>query len=231
MSELKAYTRYNNEHLFKYCQSLVPIEVEKGKKFNNWRDAATYLEWVVSHGDRVAMNIDIDCFVTDWDVLMELVKDFEEGGYTYCGIPDAGVIPGRANLSWVVTNPFFNLFDSNRILMERAVTKQDMDWEDIRRFGFRWNWYEQRPDWVSEYEQCMWEPFNGFFNWLYSWGSPLFIQGETHSDGISTVIKYKDRPFALHSWYSREFNANPEHRARITNLYREACSIRKQRPV
>ena len=88
---MKAYTRYNNSHLFNWMQSLVPIEVTKGEGFNDWRDAATYLEWVVSHGDRVAMNIDIDCFVTDWDVLIELVKDFEKGGYTYCGIPDAGV--------------------------------------------------------------------------------------------------------------------------------------------
>lgn len=219
---MKAYTRYNNETLFKYCQSLCPYPIIKGDGFNDWRDAATYLEWVVSHWDRVAMNIDIDCFITDHLVLDELIQDFQDGGYTYCGIPDAGALQGRSNLSWVVANPFFNLFDSYRIMMEHTVVSADMDWEDIRRFGFMPRWYHERPDWVSEYEQCMWEPFNGFFNWLYSWGRPLFLQGDLHPDGISTIIKYKDRPFALHSWYSREFNHNPEQRERIINLYNEA---------
>lgn len=219
---MKAYTRYNNPALFDKMQLLMPVEVSKGEGFNNWRDAATYLEWVIEKRDRLAINIDIDCFVTDWAVLQEMIADFNAGEYTHAGIPDAGVMQGRSNLSWVVMNPFFNLFNSFKIY-NRAV---GYSWSSIRRTGFKREWYFDRPAFVNEYEQCMWEPFNGFFNWLYEWGKPMWLTGDLHPDGVSTIIKYNGKPFALHSWYSREYDHNEEQRKRIDELYQEALNIR-----
>lgn len=213
---MRAYTRYNNEELFLKTGQLIPIGIKKGHGFNDWRQAATYLEWVIEHGDTLAINIDLDCFVTDWGVICALIQDFKKGGYTHCGIPDAGVLKGRSNLSWVVMNPFFNLFKSDVILDK----KESLSWESIRRTGFKREWYYQRPEFVADYEQIMWEPFNGLYNWLYEWGKPLFIEGDLHSDGISTIVKYKGRPFALHSWYSREYHG--AHKDRIDKLFMEA---------
>ena len=51
---------------------------------------------------------------------------------------------------------------------------------------------------------------------------PLFLKTREHEDGVSTVLMYKDKEFALHSWYSREFNFDEFHRERILNLFQEA---------
>jgi len=220
---MKLYTRYNNEELFKMMQSLVPYDVIKGTDFNHWTDASSYLQWVIEKGDDIAVNIDLDCFVTDWSVVEELVRDFKNGEYTHAGIPDAGHLQGRNNTSWVVQNPFFNIFSSSRVLWHYGRT--NMKWEDISRMGFKMEWYHQRPSFVSEYVQCMHEPFNGIFNWLYEVGNPMWLQGELHKDGISTIIKYNGKPFALHSWYSREYKCDQVQKKRIDNLYKEACQI------
>lgn len=165
------------------------------------------------------MNIDQDCFITDKAVLAELIADFKSGGYTHAGISDGGCLSGRNNISWAVMNPFFNLFAPSAIQRLELPTPFV---SDIRDFGFRPDFNARKPDFISEYETSMWEPFNGFFNWLFEYGRPLWLHGELHTDGISTIIKYKDKPFALHSWYSRDYNHDKEQRDRIDALYKEA---------
>jgi len=207
-------------------QSLCPYEVIKGEGFNHWTHAADYLEWVVSHGDEVAMNIDIDCFITDESVLNQLIKDFREGTYTHAGISDGGCLSGRNNISWAVMNPFFNLFASDWIKSSIPFNLERL--EDVRDFGFRPSMNDRKPDFIPEYEKSMWEPFNGFFNWLFEYGEPLWLHGDLHEDGISTIIKYKNRPFAIHTWYSREYTTNEEQNKRIDERFKESL-IAKQR--
>lgn len=225
---MKTYTRFNNQTLFDKAQSLCPFPIIKGEGFDHWKDAATYLEWLIEQGDDYAMNIDQDCFITDTSVLSELISDFKAGGYTHAGISDGGCLSGRNNISWAVMNPFFNLFDSEAILIQRVGDCwANYDWQDIRDFGFRPEMNARKPDFIPEYETSMWEPFNGFFNWLFEYGKPMWLHGELHADGISTIISYNDKPFALHSWYSREYNHDATQRARIDALYNEATNESK----
>lgn len=219
---MKTYTRFNNQALFDKAQSLCPFPIIKGEGFNHWKDAATYLEWIIEQGDDYAMNIDQDCFITDDTVLAELIEDFKSGGYTHAGISDGGCLSGRNNISWAVMNPFFNLFAPRAIDVLPA-----MPWKDIRDYGFRPDFNSRKPSHIPEYETSMWEPFNGFFNWLFEYGRPLWLHGELHEDGISTIIKYKDKPFALHSWYSRDYNHDATQKARIDALYNEARRLKK----
>lgn len=229
---MKTYTRYNNPTLFDKAQSLCPYPIIKGEGFNHWKDAATYLEWLIEQGDEYAMNIDQDCFITDVSVLEELIADFKSGGYTHAGISDGGCLSGRNNISWAVMNPFFNLFNGKAIRYSKSITDFTPTWGNIRTMGFKpiWNakknWQGKRPSHIPEYETSMWEPFNGFFNWLFEYGRPLWLHGELHADGISTIIKYKDKPFALHSWYSRDYDYSTDQRKRIDKLYLESLRIR-----
>jgi hypothetical protein len=220
---MKAYTRFNNQVLFDKMQSLCPVEVIKGEGFNHWTDAATYLEWLIGQGDDVAMNIDIDCFITDCSVLEELVSDFKKGGYTHAGISDGGCLSGRNNISWAVMNPFFNLFAPIWILAKWNNEYIKPHWPSVRDFGFRPDFNNRKPSFIPEYEKSMWEPFNGIFNWLFEYGKPLWLHGDLHEDGISTIIKYKDKPFAIHTWYSREYGSvDGFHRERINARHDEA---------
>jgi len=217
---MKTYTRYNNPVLFERCQQLCPFPIIKGEGFNHWTHAADYLEWIIEHGDDVAMNIDIDCFITDQSVLQALITDFKAGEYTHAGISDGGCLSGRNNISWAVMNPFFNLFASDWIKQSLPLSFREV--EEVREYGFRPEMNKLKPDFIPDYERSMWEPFNGFFNWLMVHGKPMWLHGDLHSDGISTVIKYQGKPFAIHTWYSREYNHNAEQKARIDARYKEA---------
>lgn len=225
---MKTYTRFNNQTLFDKCQSLCPYPIVKGEGFNHWTDAATYLEWLIEQGDEYAMNIDQDCFITDVSVLNQLIEDFIHGGYTHAGISDGGCLSGRNNISWAAMNPFFNLFASDAVSrqIQAWCQTEGLDKECVRDFGFRPDFGMEKPPFIPEYEKSMWEPFNGLFNFLFHYGSPLWIHGDLHEDGISTIIKYGGKPFALHSWYSRDYNHDAGQKKRIDALYNEAKTRR-----
>lgn len=214
-------TRHNNDELYEMMNSLLPIEVEKIQGFDDWVGAVKYLEHILESETKLVVNIDLDCFIFDWSVVEELIKDMNDCnlGYTHCGASDASM-KGRANSSWVVMNPFFNVFDIGSI--------PTINFEEAYHEGYRSEWSKSRCSYLPEpiemvaYEQPFTEPFNGLFNTLFLYGNPLFLKTREHEDGISTVLMYKDKEFALHSWYSREFNFDEFHRERILKLYQEA---------
>jgi hypothetical protein len=218
---MKAYTRYNNEELFNMMQSLVPIEVVKGDAFNHWEQASDYLQWVLEHEDETAINIDLDCFIFDWSAVEDITAYMVEHGYTHCGFPDSGAMRGRNNASWVVCNPFFNIFRSAELL-KGAIP----NWEIVRHEGYRSEWHIDMPHFVVNPQPHMQEPFNGIFNWAHRTGKTLFLEPKQHSDGTSTILTWKGKEFGFHAWYSREFNHDKMHRQRIISLYNEACRLR-----
>jgi hypothetical protein len=209
-----AVTRYNNEELFHMMQSLVPIPVQKIEGFDDWIGAVKYLEHILSIPDvDFIVNIDLDCFITDWSQVESIIEEMDELGFTHAGISDAEM-KGRENDSWVVMNPFFNVFNMKQI---RKLVYFG-NWGRIYKQGYNIDWSEIE----GNYKQPFTEPFNGIFNWLYTYGYALFLDSETNNDGISVDVKVYQKPFAHHSWYSREFNHDDFHRQRIINLYEDA---------
>ena len=213
-------TRHNNDELYEMMTSLIPVEVEKIQSFDDWVGAVKYLEHILESETKLVVNIDLDCFIFDWSVVEELIKDMSNMGskLTHCGASDS-TMKGRANDSWVVMNPFFNVFNISNI--------PPIDFERAYHEGYRSEWFRQMSRYdidieMEAYKQPFTEPFNGLFNTLFLYGNPLFLKTREHEDGISTVLMYKDKEFALHSWYSREFNFDEFHRERILNLYSEA---------
>lgn len=218
---MRAYTRYNNEELFGMMQSLIPIEVIKGENFNHWEQASEYLQWVLEHEDSLAVNIDLDCFIFDWSAVDDIAAYMLNNGYTHCGFPDSGAMRGRNNASWVVCNPFFNVFISDDLLRGGIP-----NWEVVKHEGYRAEWHLDMPEFVVNPQPHMQEPFNGIFNWAHRTGKTLFLEPKQHADGTSTILTWKGKEFGFHSWYSREFNHDKIHRQRILSLYNEACRLR-----
>lgn len=212
-SKVIAVTRYNNEELFQMMQSLVPIPVQKIEGFNDWIGAVKYLEHILSIPDvDFIVNIDLDCFVVDWSQVESIIEVMDELGFTHAGISDAEML-GRANDSPVVMNPFFNVFNMKKI---RNIPYYG-EWSKIYNQGYQIEWGKE-----GNYKHPFTEPFNGIFNWLFKYGIPIFLINRNHKDGISVEAKFRGKPFALHSWYSREFNHDEFHRQRIINLYNDA---------
>lgn len=219
MGSTRYVTRHNNDELYEMMNSILPIEVEKIQGFDDWVGSVKYLEYILDLDAQIVVNIDLDCFIFDWGVVEELIKDMKDSklNYTHCGASDASM-EGRANDSWVVMNPFFNVFNLSRT--------PSINFEKAYHEGYRTDWNKDiefyLPDYKMEaYKQPFTEPFNGLFNTLYLYGNPLFLKTRLHEDGISVVLIYKNKEFAYHSWYSREFNFDEFHRNRILKLYQE----------
>lgn len=216
ISKVRYVTRHNNDELYTMMNSLLPIEVEKIEGFNDWIGAVKYLEHILESENHMVVNIDLDCFIFDWSVVEELIKEMKNG--SHCGVSDAAM-KGRENCSWVVMNPFFNIFNIKNI--------PKINFAKAYNEGYRTDWDKDLQFYypnvnIKSYEQPFFEPFNGLFNTLYLYGNPLFLDTRPHEDGISVVLMYKDKEFAYHSWYSREFNFDEFHRKRILNLFQES---------
>lgn len=214
---MKVYTRYNNEELFDMMQGFIPLPVTKCDTFNYWEKAADYIAHVLEQNDDVAVNVDLDCFIFDWAVVEELAAYMVEHGYTHCGFPDSGVMRGRHNASWVVCNPFFNVFLSSELLADGIP-----NWGLVRYMGYNLEWHNDIPPFVKNPLPWMQEPFNGVFNWMHGHGKTLFIEPKPHADGISTILTFNGKEFGYHAWYSRLFDTDSGHRSRTLALYHEA---------
>jgi hypothetical protein len=215
---MKAYTRFNNEELFDMMQGLVPVDVTKGEDFNYWEQATDYIQWVLEQQDDIAVNIDLDCFIFDWSVVEDIASYMAEHGYTHCGFPDSGAMRGRNNASWVVCNPFFNIFQSAELLKDGIP-----NWAIVRHEGYRSEWHLDMPNFVKNPNPWMQEPFNGIFNWMHRTGKTLFLEPKQHADGTSTIMTWQGKEFGFHAWYSRQFNEDAMQRQRILSLYEESC--------
>lgn len=189
-------------------------------------DSAEYLHKILQLDDGWVINIDEDCFIYDWSKVWDIIAFMNKNDCHYAGMPDGGVCSTRAR-SWVVMNPFFNIFNLGEIKKIYALyTREDIDGSVFKNINNL-----RKPDIIKgPYDHSLISPFNGLFNWLYKNFNPLYLGAVDHPDGISTMLlDHKGDGFALHSWYSREYNTDPEQKERIDKLYTEAISLKPKR--
>lgn len=182
-------------------QSFIPFPVIKCDQFPGGKGANNYLNFVLSNAKQWALNIDMDCFIFNFQEVLSLWDYMKKNNYTHCGIRDLGAISHRRNTADSM-NPFFNLFDCQTLR---------------NRVSFP----------VNEGREDGFEPFNLFFKILKEQGNPLNLGAGSHPDGISTYVKsHEGTPFALHSWYSRDYLGY--HHNRIRKVISEAMALRME---
>lgn len=221
---MEVYTRSMNPLLYEKMKSLLPenIKLVQCETFMNWQDAREYLHYIINNTtEDWIINLDEDCFITDWSKVESLIEYMKENLYDYCGMPDGGVSSHRSN-SWVVINPFFNIFNAS--LIKKAYDKFTK--EEIDSIRYNEDMEKYKPEFITgPINHDNNELYCGFFYFLFKYYRPLFLNADNHIDGISTILKDNNNsPFCLHSWYSREYLTVPEQRQRIDNLYEEAFS-------
>lgn len=221
---LKVFTRSMDEMLYNKMRSFIPKEIkcEAHTGYSEFTDAARFLHEMIERNDGVVLICDEDCFITDWNAVTEIAVKMWGGGYSFCGIPDGGVITHRA-FSWVTANPFFVFFNCDVIKKEKAkLNRRIIDWH-----GYSPEIEIHKPDFVfGAFNHGNQEPFNGLFYWLAKWSTPLYINGTTMGDGIATeVLGLDNQTIAIHTWYSRD--KGEANQMRIAHLYNYALSIKK----
>jgi len=217
--KIAVFTRSCNMEYYSKMVSLLPNDVECHRMtgFDHWSDANTYLEHIIAFsnvmGIDYSINIDEDCFITDWDIVIEIIKVMIGNGKSHAGMPDGGCHVGRLR-TYKVQNPFFNIFHP-------IICKRILDGNYL--------WFNQESDIAPDFTKMPFEydkedyaePFDEFFKLLYKSGNPLHLYADLHEDGITTILKWNDKTFALHTWYSRDAS----HRDRILQRFEEAKQL------
>ena len=192
------------------------IERIRCENFHTTQDAVNYLYHILKTGDEWIINLDEDAFIVDWNAITDIIKFMSENQYLYAGMPDGGVCWHRKN-SWIVCNPFFNIFNA------KAIKPILPDLEIIRHSAYSSHMDQYKPGFVKgNYQNGNIEPFNSMFYWLMSHSKGLYLNGKDHTDKLSTILIWKEKSFIYHSWYGREFESDPVERSRIIRLYNEA---------
>lgn len=189
-------TRSCNVLLYSRMEQFIPANIPRIRYMgmNHWSDALTYLEKILTLDYDYIINVDEDCFVTDWTKIDQLIQLMSKDGFTHYGMPDCITSHPLRNNSKYVHNPFFNIFDVKKCF-EIINTKTEV------------------KDHPCEMDEC----FNGFFQKLFFYGKYLNMYASIHSDKITTTT-----PFLMHTWYSRTYGNDPYHTKRIDERYNEA---------
>jgi len=210
----RIFTRSMNDQLYAMASEFWPGEIEKEQctQFNYWEGALDFLYYILDSGCDYAIVIDEDCFVFDWEVVDYLVKKMDRifPPIEFIGMPDTIENSKHRVGPEYSFNPFF-------IILDIKAIKKALNWTSHLKIQL------DAPE--SN------EIFYPLFYWINNRFSIEKLKGQDHLDGTSTILygNYfgKDKPFALHSWYSREFETVPEQKERILNLYNEAKSLQK----
>jgi hypothetical protein len=216
-------TRSCNPDLYKKMRSLIPEHIEclRYDDYREWTDARRFLYDCIDYSDDIVVVVDEDCFITDWSIVEQIVKDVVDNDYAFAGMPDGGMIKHRTN-SWVVANPFFLVLNCK--LIKQSNILLDRKYVDICDYNKIFH-ESKKPDFVNEeYRNFDDEIFNGLFYYLAYTMKPLYIKGRIVIDDIATTLTYNNKDFLIHTWYSREYSSYDAVKERIDNIFEIAKS-------
>jgi len=219
--KIEIVTRSMCKELYQFSQSTIKLPFERIRLENTLSDE--YLYKLLQRDADYIINIDEDAFVIDNCKLEALVKYCIIEDIDVCGFPDGGVLPIRTHNPLVV-NPFFNIFHIKKI-------KIDFSLHIVQTYREHKKEYEKHTPLHlirSPYIYDSYEPYCPFFIWLSQKYTVLYLNGETHQDGISTILKdQNNHSILIHSWYSRYYGNNNYHTNRINRIIQESTNLNK----
>jgi hypothetical protein len=194
-----------NEDLYKMASEFWPEEIEKERctQFNYWEGALDFLYYVIESDVDFALIIDEDCFIFDWNVFEKAIKKIKiQKKFSIAGMPDTHINCSHRIGPDYSLNPFLLVFNLKAIRLR---------FKETTKFEILYN----APQATNEIFYPLFFWFQNSF-WIHH------LKGKDHFDETSTWVFEGTKPFAVHSWMSREFETVPEQRERILNLYNEA---------
>ena len=216
---IKIYTRSMNLALYNRAMHLLNLPYTKVRLTNTTADGYLY-QLIQDEEADIIINVDEDAFVFDRKRLEMLVEYVIENNYINCGMPDGGVVHLR-HLNPLVTNPYFNILNVKEI--RKRICSSDINEYSTHKDSYMENY----PVHILKlsYEFVNYEPYYPFFVWLSQNFKTLYLNAETHSDGLSTILQdQNNEPFLIHTWYSRFYNVDIIHTKRINNAFHE-CEL------
>lgn len=224
-------TRSMNNELYGKMKSLLKNEFDfiRNTSCHGDRGGANYLyDLILKNSYDWIINIDEDFFTFNETAIFSLLDHMIEHNYDYCGMSDGGMCAHRRH-SPIVMNPYFNIFNSNKI--RKALD----DVAYVETFKYTENMKEKIPsnlkngfDWIND----NFEPYYPFFYWLCARGfNALYLESYESADEISTILKnHQNIEIGIHTWYTRNYGSDQFHTNRINNAYNYALKMSKNQP-
>jgi hypothetical protein len=214
-TRVKVYTRHMDPSIYALAMNALNVPFPRVAVEDS--TPLGYLLTLVADEDAdYVINLDEDAFVTDNDALIRLLDHVIESGYVNCGMPDGGVVTTRHH-NPLVTNPFFTI-------MHTAKLREPTLWGEYIGMALP----EDLPKWFPrgllkhDYWPGSFEPYDEYLTWVALNFPVLYLDAETHADGISTILHdHEGHPFLTHSWYGREYRRSRFHHNRIDAVVKE----------
>lgn len=222
----KIFTRSRSEQLYSMMSEFLPKDkLIRVSGFDGTEGSIEYLHYILNYPDvDWVVNIDEDCFVYNPDMIEKIIYGMKACGYDYAGMSDGGMCPHRCH-SWLVHNPFFNVFNAKKIRERLHMFTKD----EVNNFSYLPIMDILKPYLnSSHFNHNNTEPFCGLFYWMAAQGfKPMFFHSYQLGDSeknISTILVH-DINFAVHTWYSRDYEIDEFHRDRINKVFEYAKSL------
>lgn len=195
-------TRSQNDYLYNIMKDFWSPKNEFfiHKEFTGYQGAKDFISNIFKNYSGIVVVCDEDMFITDESAIDSMIETMTQNNYGYVGIQDGGgLIAHRYNSKYNI-NPFFAIFDLDKIKPKFEFYDPSKD----KEYGLK-----------CEINPKFNEPYAGLFYWLNKevFGANLIDLGTT--DGTSTVIRYFGKIVGIHSWYSREYGKDKEQTERI----------------
>lgn len=240
MNKITCITRSMNPKLYNKMLELSDPDWNFIRVVNS--SAYDYIDYIFSNdfNSKWVLNLDEDCFLTNYNKIYTLIDFLEKNNYDYCGVQDGGSIPVRIH-NPLVSNPFFNLFNVEKInkLEKKYRTTKEYNLEVLK------NKFEKHIRFKhSALNYDLYEPFYKQFFWLLEEGLIPYFNNATPFDQekyfviapIGRIIPYYNSPtlildnnddeLAIHTWHSRYYHY-PNIKKAINNCYDYAKSKNK----
>lgn len=208
---IKIYTRSFSLELYRYAKGLFEIQNIPIVRLTD-QSADGYFYTILKDTDcDIAVNIDEDAFVINPEAILDLAEYMLANGYANCGVSDGDI--NVRNLNPIVTNPFFNILDLNKIREQYDSIKEikRFDYEEVKQRmidEFHAQPYRTRARY--NFDCIDFEPYYPFFFWLAFHFKTLYLSSARHADKQSTIAYDNNQQEILaHSWYSRFYKTNP----------------------
>lgn len=227
MESVVVVTRSINRKLFYYSSLTIHLPYKHLRLTNTTADG--YIEKLLSLNYEWAINIDEDAFITDNVALLSLLCYCEDNGYDICGYPDGGVLSCRHN-NPLVMNPFFNIIHIRSIknkLESSTVNKGEQGFDFSEYMKHQPEFEKKAPMHLMkkkyDFNSSLTEPYYPIMLWINQNCNCLYLDADSHSDGLSSIAKnHNDRPILIHTWFSRNYGRDSTQTERINNVICEA---------
>lgn len=216
-------TRSMNPKMYEASQKTITLPYKRVRLLNT--SAVGYLRKMLRVKADYIINIDEDAFVTDHERLVGLLNYCIDNNIDMCGLPDGGVVATRRHNPLVV-NPFFNIVNVRKL-------RKSFSRKKLKAYSKHLPEYELKAPPVEmlhkRYEFDNYEPYYPFFFWVSQNFNMLYLGGEDHPDGHTTILHdHEGKPFLEHTWYSRDYGVDKFHTDRINRVIESALGNKWQ---